>query len=88
MATKPKILILDGPTIGVDVGAKSEIHKLIHRLAQENGIGIIMITDEVAEVYQFSSRIMMMKDGKIIWETPSDQTTEKEIQTKLEGESA
>ena len=45
-----------------------------------------MITDEVAEVYQFSSRIMMMKDGKIIWETPSDQTTEKEIQTKLEGE--
>jgi simple sugar transport system ATP-binding protein len=88
MATKPKILILDGPTIGVDVGAKDEIHKLIHRLAQETGIGIIMITDEISEVYQYSSRIMMIKEGKIVWQAESDKTSEKEIQANLEGRIA
>jgi len=60
LATHPKILIPDCPTNGIDAGAKIEIHGLIRRLAEE-GIGIIMITDEVAEVFQYSTRVIYLK---------------------------
>ena len=60
LSTHPKILILDCPTNGIDAGAKIEIHDLITRLAEE-GIGIIMITDEVVEVFQYSKRINIKK---------------------------
>lgn len=88
MAIHPKILILDGPTIGIDVGAKSDIHQLIYNLTQQKGLGIIMITDEIAEVYQYSSRILVMRDGKIVKEVSGEATTEQEIQNIVEGQTA
>jgi simple sugar transport system ATP-binding protein len=88
MAIHPKILILDGPTIGIDVGAKSDIHQLIYNLTQEKGLGIIMITDEIAEAYQYSSRILIMRDGKIVQEVAGEGTTEQEIQKIVEGQTA
>ncbi len=79
---KPKILILDGPTIGVDVGAKQEIHEIIKSLA-ERGIGILMISDEAAEVAAYSHRILLMKDGRIGQEFEAASTTESQILEKL-----
>ena len=64
LATKPKLLILDEPTQGVDVGAKSEIHKIIRRLAQE-GLAVLMISSDLPEILGMSDRIAVMRGGTI-----------------------
>jgi rhamnose transport system ATP-binding protein len=64
LATKPKLLILDEPTQGVDVGAKSEIHKIIRRLAKE-GLAVLMISSDLPEVLGMSDRIGVMRGGTI-----------------------
>ncbi|MBE5846301.1 MAG: sugar ABC transporter ATP-binding protein [Lachnospiraceae bacterium] len=61
--THPKLFILDGPTVGVDVGAKSEIHAILHDLANK-GIGIIIISDDLVELVKNCNKIVIMKDGK------------------------
>lgn len=67
LLTKPKILFLDDPTRGVDVGAKSEIYHLIQKLA-ETGMGIILISSENEEVIQLAHRILVLRQGKIVAE--------------------
>ncbi|WP_455819958.1 sugar ABC transporter ATP-binding protein [Pseudomonas cerasi] len=62
--TQPKILILDSPTVGVDVGAKASIYRLIHQLARQ-GLSIILISDEVPEVWYNCDRILHFRDGAI-----------------------
>ncbi|MEO6753273.1 MAG: D-xylose ABC transporter ATP-binding protein, partial [Chthoniobacteraceae bacterium] len=64
LATKPKLLILDEPTQGVDVGAKSEIHKIIRRLAKD-GLAVLMISSDMPEVLGMSDRIAVMRGGTI-----------------------
>ena len=64
LATKPKLLILDEPTQGVDVGAKSEIHKIIRRLATE-GLAVLMISSDLPEVLGMSNRIAVLRGGTI-----------------------
>ncbi|MDQ0467155.1 sugar ABC transporter ATP-binding protein [Labrys wisconsinensis] len=64
LLTQPKILILDEPTRGIDVGAKAEIHKLISRLAGE-GVAVMMISSELPEVLGMSDRIMVMHQGRV-----------------------
>ncbi|MGB7836488.1 MAG: ATP-binding cassette domain-containing protein, partial [Terrimicrobiaceae bacterium] len=64
LLTKPKILILDEPTRGIDVGAKAEIHRLISKLAGE-GLAVIMISSEMPEILGMSDRIMVMHDGHV-----------------------
>jgi rhamnose transport system ATP-binding protein len=64
LATKPRLLILDEPTQGVDVGAKSEIHKIIRRLAKE-GMAVLMISSDLPEVLGMSDRIAVMRGGTI-----------------------
>ena len=65
LATKPKLLILDEPTQGVDVGAKSEIHKIIRRLAAD-GLAVLMISSDLPEVLGMSDRIAVMRGGEIV----------------------
>lgn len=86
IATKPRILILDGPTVGIDVAAKSAIHRTIRELAQ-SGIGIIIISDEVAEVYNACNRILVMHRGRIVHEFETRSTTANHIQTAIETAS-
>jgi rhamnose transport system ATP-binding protein len=64
LATKPKLLILDEPTQGVDVGAKSEIHKIIRALAKE-GLAVILISSELPEILGMSDRIAVVRGGAI-----------------------
>jgi simple sugar transport system ATP-binding protein len=61
--TRPKVLILDAPTVGVDIGAKDSIYKLIHRLSGV-GISVLLITDEAPEAYYNCDRVLHMKQGK------------------------
>jgi len=64
LAMKPKLLILDEPTQGVDVGAKSEIHRIIRTLAKE-GLAVLMISSDLPEVLGMSDRIAVMREGKL-----------------------
>ncbi len=64
LATKPKVLILDEPTQGVDVGAKSEIHKIVRRLAK-GGLAVLMISSDLPEILGMSDRIAVMRGGTI-----------------------
>jgi len=78
LATHPKIFILDSPTAGIDVGAKARIHEFIRNLAHQ-GIGIIMILDEIPEVLYNCNRILIMRRGRIVSEIDSPDVTEEEI---------
>lgn len=64
LLTNPRILILDEPTRGIDVGAKAEIHRLVTELAR-NGVAVIMISSEMPEVLGMSDRIMVMHEGRV-----------------------
>lgn len=78
LSTNPKLFILDSPTVGIDVGSKSEIHALIKTLA-EKGMGIIIISDEISEIYHNCSRVIVMKNGKFIFDKATSQTSEEEL---------
>jgi simple sugar transport system ATP-binding protein len=64
LANEPKILILNSPTVGVDVGSKAEILKLIRDLAND-GMGILLISDDIPELIRTCDRIILMKNGKV-----------------------
>jgi L-arabinose transport system ATP-binding protein len=78
LATNPKILILDEPTKGIDIGAKSEFYKLINDFARE-GMGVILISSELPEVIGLSDRIIVMKSGKITGEVDRKDATEDKL---------
>ena len=72
LATNPKLLILDSPTVGVDVGARAGIFAIVRKLA-EAGVAILLISDEIPEVYFNADRVQHMRDGRIVGEyRPSD----------------
>ena len=83
MSNNSKILILDGPTIGIDIGAKAEIHQIIRQAVKEKSIGVIMVTDEIGEVLQNASRILVMHEGKIIFDDRRINVNEKILKTTL-----
>lgn len=78
IATDPKLLILDGPTVGVDVAAKGSIHEAIKELAKK-GLGVIIISDEVAEVVNSCHRVLVMNRGRIISEFSTKDSQEEDI---------
>ena len=78
LATNPKILILDEPTRGVDVGAKAEIYMIIDRLAKE-GISVIMVSSELNEIINMCDRVLVMSDGRITGELDRSEFTQELI---------
>jgi len=78
LATKPDILILNGPTVGVDIGSKHDIHQILQQLARE-GIAVIVISDDIPEVIQNCNRILLMKAGRIVQELDPLTTTEAQL---------
>jgi rhamnose transport system ATP-binding protein len=78
LATEPKVIILDEPTQGVDVGAKSEIHKLMGELAG-GGLAIIMISSELPEVLGMSDRIAVMHAGRIAGVMDRAEATQERV---------
>jgi len=76
----PKIIIMDEPTRGIDVGAKAEMHTMIRELA-ESGIGVIIISSELPEIIGMCDRVIVMHEGKITGEVSNNDITEKNIMT-------
>lgn len=82
LANKPRILILNSPTVGVDVGSKADIHNLIRDLAGE-GIGILMISDDIPELMRTCDRIILMRQGKIAEEFQHDEIQEDQLNSAM-----
>ena len=78
LATNPRILIMDEPTRGIDVGAKAEIHQLMRKLAGE-GMAILMISSELPEILGMSDRVLVMNSGRIVGEFSKDAATAEAV---------
>lgn len=78
LRAEPKVLIVDEPTAGVDVGAKMEIHRLLRRLA-ERGVCVILISSEMSEILALSDTVLVMRGGRIIRNVPVDQVSQESI---------
>jgi simple sugar transport system ATP-binding protein len=87
LAIDPRVLILHGPTVGVDVGSKDIIYRIMQRLSQR-GIGIILISDDLPELLQNCDRILMMKKGRIADEYRADDLDEAGLYRALISEAA
>jgi ribose transport system ATP-binding protein len=85
LASNPKVLILDEPTRGIDVGAKAEVYAIMNDLA-EQGIGIIMISSEMPEILAISDRILVMYEGRIMGELSRAEATQERIMTLASGQ--
>mgnify|MGYP004468616411 FL=1 len=78
LATKPRVLIIDEPTRGVDIGAKAMIHQILRELA-ESGIAILMISSELPEILKLSDRVVVMHEGELMGTVKNDHLEEKDV---------
>ena len=82
LASKPRLMILNGPTVGVDIGSKDELHGMIRQLAGE-GMGLLVISDDLPELLQTCNRILLMRHGRIVEEIRPQDTDENKLTAKL-----
>ena len=78
LAAEPRILILDEPTHGVDVGTKADVHRTISHLAAQ-GLSILLISSELPEILGMSDRVLVMQEGRLVAELPRDEATQERI---------
>lgn len=82
LATQSGLVVLDEPTRGIDIGAKVEVYNLINEMAAA-GIGVLLLSSEVPEVFGMADRILVLKDGRITGEMSKSSTTEAELQRQV-----
>jgi monosaccharide-transporting ATPase len=85
LCTEPKVLILDEPTRGIDVGAKAEVQGLISELS-EQGLGVLMISSEPEEVVQSCDRVVVLRDGAVLGTLSGDELTEDRLVETIAGD--
>ena len=74
LATQPKVIILDEPTKGIDIGSKAAVHAFMAELAAQ-GLSIIMVSSEIPEVLGMADRVIVMREGRIVAEIGKDDMT-------------
>ena len=84
LSMHPKVIILDEPTRGIDVGAKAEIHQLLRQLANQ-GIGVVMISSELPEIIGLSNRVIVIRDGMVTCELTGEDIKEELIMSYASG---
>jgi galactofuranose transport system ATP-binding protein len=82
LCLNPKLLVLDEPTRGIDVGAKAEVQGVIDELAKE-GLGVVLISSELEELIEGSDRVIVLKEGRVVGELDGDQVTERALMESL-----
>ena len=87
LETRPRVLILDEPTRGIDVGAKVEVHQLVDELVQE-GMAIILISSDLPEVMTMSDRILVMREGRQVAIVPRAEATQEMLLAAAMGQEA
>ncbi|MEU0067905.1 ATP-binding cassette domain-containing protein, partial [Streptomyces albidoflavus] len=86
LAARPRVLLFDEPTRGVDVGAKAAIHTLVRELAAE-GLAVLIVSSELPELLGMSDRVLVMADGRLAGELPAGATEEAVMRVATGGES-
>jgi len=86
MNINPSILILNGPTVGVDIGSKSDIHKILHEFAHA-GVGVIIISDDLSELYYNCNKLVVMEGGLSSGVIMTNTLREEELASLLHGNS-
>jgi simple sugar transport system ATP-binding protein len=86
MVSGPKLFILNGPTVGIDVGSKADIHKLIRNMVKEQQIGVILVSDDIPELLHLCDRILLMKQGKLSGQFKREEIDEVGLYQRLLGE--
>jgi ABC-type sugar transport system ATPase subunit len=84
LVTGPRLLILDGPTVGIDVGARRDIHRMIRGHAR-SGMGVLLISDEIPEVLEVTDRFYVMREGRILGGYDSGKASLSEVRALIEG---
>ncbi|MFC4116230.1 sugar ABC transporter ATP-binding protein [Nonomuraea zeae] len=82
LAVRPKVLLLDEPTRGIDVGAKAEVQALIDELAGE-GLGVLLISSDLEELVEGADRILVLREGAVVGELSGDEVTEERIMATI-----
>jgi inositol transport system ATP-binding protein len=82
LALRPKVLIVDEPTRGIDIGAKVEVHNLLFELAK-SGIAVIAISSELPEVLAISDRIVTMREGRVTGEVRRDKANQEVLMSMM-----
>jgi rhamnose transport system ATP-binding protein len=85
LASEPRVLILDEPTRGVDIGAKVEVHRIISDLAA-SGLAIVLISSDLPEVLAMSDRILVLHEGRLVAEIPGAEATEERVMFAATGQ--
>ncbi|MBN9047181.1 MAG: sugar ABC transporter ATP-binding protein [Rhizobiales bacterium] len=85
LLTGAKVLILNGPTVGVDIGSKAQIHAIIRNLAETEGLAVLMISDDVPELVQNCNRVLVMHRGRFVDELTGDSMTEDAVNDRLKA---
>ncbi|WP_169983194.1 sugar ABC transporter ATP-binding protein [Microbispora sp. H10836] len=82
LAIRPKVLLLDEPTRGIDVGAKAEVQALVDELAEE-GLGVLLISSDLEELVEGADRILVLREGAVVGELSGDDVTEDKIMASI-----
>ena len=85
LSTDPKVLIVDEPTRGIDVGTKAEVHRLMSQLAAD-GVAVLMVSSELPEVLGMADRILVMHEGRLVREIPRDAADEEAVMLAATGQ--
>jgi rhamnose transport system ATP-binding protein len=88
LATKPRLLIVDEPTRGIDVGARAEIHRLLDKLSREENMAILVISSDLPEILRLSDRICVMREGVLVAEFARNNATQENILAAAVGQRA
>jgi rhamnose transport system ATP-binding protein len=84
LSTRPRVLIVDEPTRGIDVGTKAEVHRLLSQLAAD-GIAVVMVSSELPEVLGMADRVLVMHEGRLVSEIPRDRADEESVMFAATG---
>jgi ABC-type sugar transport system ATPase subunit len=84
LALRPRVLLLDEPTRGVDIGAKAEIYRLIRQIATQ-GVAVLMISSELPEVLGMSDRVVVLREGRVAGELSADDADERSVMALATG---
>lgn len=87
LSTGPKLLIVDEPTRGIDIGTKAEVHRLMSSLAAD-GVAIVMVSSELPEVLAMADRVLVMRDGMLAGELARSEATEESVMFLATGQEA
>ncbi|MFD0592210.1 ATP-binding cassette domain-containing protein [Catellatospora coxensis] len=87
LATAPKVLIVDEPTRGIDVGTKAEVHRLLSQLAAD-GVAVLMVSSELPEVLGMADRVLVMHEGRLTADIPRARADEQSVMLAATGQAA